>query len=118
MLTLSAGENLASFVFSDGTHRATSDQQSVSILPDPTVAATPSFAQAQVTLLQTVVAAFSTSAHQTVSFNGQSFTKSNVTDYRNQLVYWQAIVIQENAKANALRGIPQNAQMPIAFVRS
>lgn len=104
-LTLVAGKNLVAIGFSDGTHRQVSDWQEVEVLADPTATETPSFAQAQVTLLKTVIAKFNATTHVMVQFNGQSFQRASIKDYRDQLVYWESRVRNEREQAKASRGL-------------
>lgn len=104
--TLVAGRNLVCVAFSDGTHRAVSDWQEALVLADPTTAATPSFAEAQVTLLKTLIATVHASGTTSVNYNGQSFTRSSVGELESQLTQWQATVYKEREQAKADRGLP------------
>ncbi len=115
--TLTTGRNLVSFAFSDGTHRQVSDWQEITVLADPTATITPTFAQAQVTLLQTVIATFNATLHDQVSFNGQSFHRASIMDYQKQLSYWQSRVNFERNQNNVAAGIPSDiTRIPIEFV--
>lgn len=105
-LTLIAGKNVVCVVFSDGTHTQTSDWSEVKVLDNPTAVSTPSFAQAQVTLLQGALAKFNGTTHQSVMFNGQSFSRANISTYRGELTYWQSVVRNEQEQAKANRGLP------------
>jgi hypothetical protein len=75
--------------------RTTAKRGRVKVQPNLATSQTPTFAQAQVTLLQTALANLNTSDKQSVSFNGQSFTRAAIGQYREQLVYWQARVRHE-----------------------
>lgn len=88
------------------TSTATPKWGTLSVLPNFATNQTPSFAQAMVTLLQTVLQTFAATDKTSVSFNGQSFSRANIGDYRNQLVFFQAQVIAEKAALDALRGNP------------
>jgi len=81
------------------------------------LAATPTttFAASQVALLKTALAALNTTSNQSVSFNGQSYSKANISDYNKQLVYWQAQVIAEQAKIDALAGM-QSGRIRTVFM--
>jgi hypothetical protein len=103
--TLVVGDNLVCLVFSDGTNREASEWREVEVLQNPLAADPPSYAQAQVTLLQAVIASFNTSSHNIVNFNGQSFTRGSVSEYQKQLVYYEARVIRENRDTMAERGV-------------
>jgi hypothetical protein len=103
--TLLVGDNLVCVVFSDGTNREASDWREVEVLQNPLAADPVSYAQAQVTLLQSVITAFNTSSHNVVNFNGQSFTRGSVSEYQKQLTYYEARVMRENRAVEAQRGI-------------
>lgn len=98
------------------TEKAIGETGAIEVLPNPSVQATPTFAQAQVTLLETVIASFGGNAFTSVSFNGQSFSRDNLTTYRSDLIFWQARVIAEQRRLNALRGTDQGGHIPIVFV--
>lgn len=87
-----------------GSERTTAKTGKLSVTANLAASQTPSFAQAQVTLLQTVLEGFNATDKQSVSFNGQSFTRANVDQYRKELVYWEARVFQERRQAARLRG--------------
>jgi hypothetical protein len=89
-----------------GSERATAKAGRLTISANLAASQTPSFAQAQVTLLQSVLAAFNATDKQSVSFNGQSFTRAGVMQYRQELVYWESRVIAERRAAARLRGEP------------
>lgn len=114
-LTLVAGKNLVAIAFSDGTHRQVSDWTEVEVLADPTADETPSFAQAQVTLLRTVIAKFNATTHVMVQFNGQSFQRASIKDYQSQLVYWESRLRNEREQAKVSRGLPAT-QRRIPFI--
>ncbi len=112
-LTLVAGRNSVCVVFSDGTHQQTSDWREVVVLDNPTAASTPTFAESQVTTIQTALASLSSGTHSAVSFNGQSFTRRNEKDLRDQLTYWQARVNFEREQAKVNRGLkPTSRRIP------
>jgi len=113
--TLAVGDNLVCVVFSDGTNREASDWREVEVLQNPLAADPVSYAQQQVKLLQTVIAAFNTSSHNIVNFNGQSFTRGSVSEYQKQLVYYEARVIRENRAVEAARGIAPRRVVEPAF---
>lgn len=116
--TLTAGRNLVAVMFSDGSHRETSEWSEVLVLADPATAQTPSFAQAQVTLLQTVITAFSTSSAITVNFNGQSFTRDNLKSYQDQLTQYRADLYKEKEQEKADRGLATiGNRIPVQFVK-
>ena len=98
--------------------RFTAKSGVINILPNLTATATPSFAQAQVTLLKTVLAEFNATTRQSVNFNGQSFSRASINEYQKQLTYYRAEVIRETAAANAARGVTTGNRIAIQFVPS
>ena len=99
-----------------GATRYTAKQGTINVLANLTATATPSFAQAQVTRLQTILAEFSATTKQSVSFNGQSFSRAAIKDYQEQLSFWQATVIRETAADNAARGSTTSNRITLSFV--
>ncbi len=88
----------------------------VLISPNLSTPQTITFAAAQVTLLEGVIAAFSASPDKTVSFNGQSFERDSLKDYQAQLVTYQAQVIREQVQWQALLGINRGNRVAQVFV--
>lgn len=87
------------------------------VLPNPTAQAVPSFAQSQVTLLETAITQLAPAGgFSSVSFNGQSYSIGNIGDLRSQLVFWKSQVISERRRINALRGIHPGGHIPVVFV--
>lgn len=85
--------------------RYTAGSGTITVLPNLAVAQTPSFAQAQVTRLETVLAEFTATSRKEVDFNGQKFVRADIGEYQKQYTYWKAIVAQEKAAlARALGG--------------
>ncbi len=88
-----------------GSERERAMTGQITVTPNLAASQTPSFAQSQVTLLQTVLAEFAGTTKASVSFNSQSFTRASIKQYQEQYVFWQAQVLKEQAQANARRGI-------------
>lgn len=109
-LTLIEGKNLVTVVFSDGTHQQTSDWTEVEVLADPTAVSALTSAQQIVASLEAALITLGTHKWAMVNYNGQSRTLRSVKEVREELVYWQARVIQERDRVNSLRGIPVNTQ--------
>lgn len=101
----------------DATEKAVGRDGLLNVLPGISATAMPTPAQNIVTLLQTVLAKFATSGNVMVSFNGQSFTRANMAEYQKQLVYWQARVIAEQARINALRGNRAGGEIGVKFIQ-
>lgn len=91
------------FTYTAG-ERVSAGEGQVRVTANLAASQTPSFAQAQVTLLETVLAALNTTDKQSVSFNGQSFTRANIKDYQQQWTYWKARLIAEQRAAARARG--------------
>lgn len=109
------GQNLVCLQFSDGTNRQSTDWTEVEVLADPAKTGSPSFAQQQVSLLQTVIAKLQQGKFQSVNFNGQSFTQASVPEYQKQLTYWEARLIQGRKKERGKRGIRDCSGVSPAF---
>ncbi len=90
--------------------------RSVLVLPNFAVAQTATTAQTMVAALQNALASFANSSQQSVSFNGQSFSRANITDYQRQLVYWESRVIAEQARLERARGGPDPSRIANEFL--
>lgn len=99
----------------NGGNRLTARNGTLTALPNLAVAQTPSFAAAQVTLLQGAIAALTAQPYAMVNFNGQEFEYAKLADYQKQLVTAQAAVIRENAAAAAARGARDPGRIAIEF---
>lgn len=87
----------------------------VNVTPNFAVAQTPSTAQTMVTLLQTVLQTFATTTLKSTNFQGQEFTRADIKDYQQQLVYWQAQLIAEQAAIDRSRGGRDPGRVHISF---
>ena len=105
---IASGTYEYAIVVSSGSQKATPKQGVISVLPNFAAAQSLTFAQQQVALLQIAIAALNATTNSSVSFNGQAYSKANLSDYQRQLVYWEARVIFERDKINAQRGNPPN----------
>ena len=110
------GEYQFAVYVTSSSQRATAETGIITILPNLAVAQTPSFAQAQVTLLQTVIAAFSATDKREVDFNGQKFVRAGVNEYQKQLVFYQAAVIREQQARKAQRGEQTSGRVDVQFI--
>jgi hypothetical protein len=99
------------------TQRATAKTGIVAVLQNLAVTPTATNAQTMVTTLETALASLAASNSVSVSFNGQSFTRANITDYQRQLVYWQSRVIKEQNDLAALRGTASSGRVETRFVQ-
>lgn len=91
------------FVYT-GTQRISQGTGKVRVTANLAASQTPSFAQAQVTLIETALATINASPNQSVSFNGQSYTRSTRKDLMDQYTFWKARVISEQRAAARARG--------------
>lgn len=112
---LAAGDWQATVYVTSSTQRTTAESQAVTVLPNAAATPTPSFAQAQVTLLQTVVAAFNATDKKVVDFQGQRFERFELESYQKQLTYWEARVIYEQKKLAMQRGNRNLNRIQIVF---
>lgn len=87
----------------------------VNITPNFALAQTPSNAQQMVTLLQTVLQEFAGTTRKSVNFAGQEFERASIKDYQEQLVFWLAQVIAEQAAIDRSRGGRDPGRVHIAF---
>jgi len=104
---LTAGRYLFAFY---ATETATSQRElaktgELDVLPNLAATQTASTAQTLLTNIETAITALSSGENQSVSFNGQSFTKKDLGGLLRQRTQLQAEVIREKRRADALRGI-------------
>ena len=97
------------------TEKARGKTGSVDVLPNLATTATPSAAQAMVTMLEAALAAFG-KGYSSFSSGGVSYTKANIAEYQEQLVFWKAQVIGEKRRAAALRGEDVSGRIDVQFV--
>lgn len=107
--------NYAIYV-NNSTQRATAKSGRLSVLDNLQVDQPLSFAQQQVATLQTALASLASSTDASVSFNGQSFSRSGIDTYKNQLVYWESRVISEQRALDALRGTARDNFVGTRFI--
>lgn len=91
------------FVYT-GTQRISQGTGRVRVTANVAANQTPSFAQAQVTLLETALATLNASANASVSFNGQSYTRATRKELQEQYTFWMSRVIAERRAAARARG--------------
>lgn len=76
----------------------------LSVLPNFATAQAPSLAQQQVTKIQASIAKLNSQLSTSRNFNGQSSTDRDLKQFQEQLTFWQAQVIKEQAAIDRLRG--------------
>lgn len=86
------------------SQRATAKIGQIEVKPNLAASQSPSHAQAMVTALETVLQTFAATDKVSVSFNGQSFTRANVIQYREEWAFWKAQLQRELAIAARQRG--------------
>lgn len=108
--------NYAIYVVETATsQRATAKTGRIAVLQNLAVTPTATYAQTMVTTLQTALSSLAASGNNSVSFNGQSYTRANISDYQKQLTYWQARVIKEQNDLAALRGTANTGRVETRF---
>lgn len=113
---LAPGDYTFAVYVTSSSQRTTAETGKISILPNLAVARTATFAEAQVALLKTVMAAFAATDKRVVNFNGQQFERFAIADYQKQLVYFQAAVIREQQTQAALRGEVCAGRVALDFI--
>lgn len=103
--TLFAGRNLVSVSWSDGTYRGSSAWTEVNVLENPTAAGTSSSAATIVAAIETAMATLAGGTMQSVSVDGVSYTKRDLTQLQNQWVFWKSRVYAEQRDSDASRCI-------------
>jgi len=98
-----------------GGEVATAKTGQINVLQNLAVAATPSTAQAMLTAIDATITALLGSGNQSVSFNGQSYTKRNITELRQMRLDLQAEVIKEQRAAAAARGRDVSGSRNVRF---
>lgn len=104
------------FYVTQSGNRYTAQNGVISVLPNLAVAASPSTAQNMLTALNAAITALASSKNQSVSFNGQSFTKRDMKSLLEQRVLLQAEVMREQAALARQRGGPDPGRIAIEFV--
>ncbi len=105
--TLSAGANVVSVAFSDGTNRFSSgDTRQVTVLENPATAHTASVAETILAAIETAITSSAGKSSGSVSADGVSFSWRSLAELQSGHVYWKARVIAEQRASNAAQGIP------------
>ncbi len=105
--TLALGPTTAIPIFTkiaDSSVKEYGRAQLTTVYPAITATATPSTAQALLTALNAAILKLSSAVNQSVSFNGQSYTKGDLQKLLEQRVRLQAEVLAEQRAAAAARG--------------
>lgn len=95
--------------------RYQADAGVLQVLPNLATTLTPTFAQAQLTRLQTVLAEFTGTTKKKVEFQGQMFERAEIASYREDYKFWKAQVLAEQAALNGVLGGPDNGRIAIRF---
>lgn len=107
--------DFAIYVTSAG-QRATAKTGVITILPDLAQVVPATFAQSQVTALESAIATLSVAGNQSVSFNGQSFSRFDIAALQKTLVFYQAQVIAEKNRLAAQRGASDPGRIATRFI--
>jgi hypothetical protein len=102
--TILAGTYDFAIYVTSGLERTTAKTGLIEVLPNLAVSQTAEFEEAQVALLKGALAALNATDKQSVSFNGQSFTRASIPQYRQELVYWESRVIGKQRSRARMRG--------------
>lgn len=97
------------------SEKARGNTGALTVTPNLATTATPSTAQAMVTMLEAALLAFG-KGFQSFSSGGVSYSRVNIAEYQQQLVYWQAILAGEKRKAAALRGEDVSGRIDVQFI--
>lgn len=88
----------------------------LTVKPNLSAAPTTSTAETMLAALETAITSLATSVNQSVSFNGQSFTKQDIGRLYEQRTRLQAEVKREKAALAALNGNPPDGSVVSIFV--
>jgi hypothetical protein len=113
---LTPGDYQFAVYVTSSSQRTTAETGKISILPNLAVARTATFAEAQVTRLETVMALFAATDKEEVDFNGQKFVRAKIGSYRDEFIFWTARVIGEQQKQAKLRGEVCAGRVALDFI--
>lgn len=91
-------------------------QGAVFVLSDPTVTYDPTVDEALLAALDAAILTLSGSANQSVSFNGQSYSRQSIDMLRQWRTQLQAGIYQQKARMAAHRGINTSGLIGVSFV--
>lgn len=114
---LTAGRYLFSFYALETatSQRALAKTGELNVIPNLAATQTASTAQTMLTNIETAISSLTSGVNQSVSFNGQSFTKKELGGLLRQRTSLQAEVIREKRRADALRGIRKSNNLVPTF---
>lgn len=87
----------------------------LTVKPNLATAPTTTTAQTLLTTIETAIALLAATSNQTVSFNGQSYSKASIQTYLAERTRLQAEVYRENQKRLALSGRARSSVVEIRF---
>lgn len=102
----------------DANHKHSIYESPLFILPDLSQTQTLSIAQTMAAAAQEAILSIATGGNQSVSFNGQSFTKQNISSLQSIYAFWKAQVIQEQNALNAARGYDTTGVIRSRFLQT
>lgn len=113
---LITGNAVATFSMVDGSgNRTTRRSQMIFIIPDPSKPTPPSPAQLQVDAITAAITKLATGTTQSASFNGQSFTKKNLSELYSMQTALKAQLARERQQLNQAMGISPNRDIAPRF---
>ncbi len=89
----------------------------ITVIPNLSTAPTTSTAATQLAAIQTAITTLTSGSAQSVSFNGQSFTKKDLSKLLDDRTRLEAQVIRENRLLAALAGNPYDTNIETQFTR-
>ncbi len=90
----------------------------ITVLPNLAASQTATTAQTMLTTLETCITSLAAGTNQSVSFNGQSYTKKDVGSLYRLRTMLQAEVVRERAAIDALKGVTGRSQYQVRFQNS
>lgn len=116
---ISPGEYSVTFVYTEtsSTERVSVDMGTVQVVSDPAGALALTADQTILAAMKVALAALSSGQHQTVNFNGQSFTKRNIGELLDAIGRQQQVVDREQAKIDRALGRSNSRNIYTVFGR-
>lgn len=109
-------EYAGALVFTATGERKTVPTGAFWVIPDLTQNLNPSPNQVQLQNYEEVERKLSLGTNLSVSINGQVFTKKNIKEITNQIVWLQSRILKEKQQLNALLGQPTSGRIVTEFV--
>lgn len=105
----------AVYVYDGDSNRLCAESGTIGVLDNLQVAATPTAAARMLAALEAAIEKLSASPFSSVSFNGQSYSRSSIGMLLDKRVQLQAEVLREQTKHRRLRGTAPSGFVGIQF---